>query len=380
MPFTGVMSPLPLPQTSDDQFRAAVNSTAVGMAILGFDGVWQEVNPALAALLGHGAGASPESFRGSGKLFDVVQPAAVADLSAEVDALISGEVESIDRLVACARGASQFDARINLALLRDSANVATGLVLQMQVDDGAHAVSERESLRREMQAQIDAVAHDLRAPLRSIDNFAGLLTRKLGDALDDGSRDQLGRIRGAATRMARLLDGLSELSRAATAPIRRVAVDLSLLADWAAAEQQDAHPDREFRISVQPGLVTHGDERLLKAMLVQVLDNARRFSHACAPVTVDVSGSEADGSVRVSIRDKGRGFDMRYRHKLFEPFQRLHGADEGAGDGLGLAVARRIAERHGGHIDAESSEDTGTVFHIQLPAAVVAGVSSGDLY
>ena len=350
------------------------------MATLEFDGSWRQVNAALLKLLGDAASATAAAPGGAKTLFDVIQPGAAADLAAAVDALASGKVESIDRRIACRRGESTFEARINLALLRDSANVATGLVLHMQAADGAQAATERESLRREMQGQIDAVAHDLRAPLRSIDNFAGLLARKLDDALDDASRDHLGRIRGAAKRMARLLDGLSELSRAATAALRVVPVDLSLLADWVAAEQQDAHPEREFRVSVQSGLMTQGDERLLKTMLAQIVDNARRFSHDGAPVTVDVSGSEADGLLRVSIRDHGRGFDMRYRHKLFEPFQRLHGADEGAGDGLGLAVARRIAERHGGCIDAESDAGSGTVFHIQLPAAVGAGVSSGESY
>src|SRR5690606_6102048 len=128
----------------------------------------------------------------------------------------------------------------------------------------------------------------------------GLLVRKLDDGLDASARDQFGRIRGAASRMARLLDGLGELSRAATTPLKRVPVDLSLLADWVIAEQQDAHPEREFQVTVQPGLATHGNEHLLKAMLSRIIDNARRFSRDDAPVIIDVAGRELDGVLHLS--------------------------------------------------------------------------------
>lgn len=374
----GVKSLALFPQPGDDRARAALAATAVGMAILGTDGRWQHANPALVRLLDGAPGAPCTAGSGTGSLFDVVDPAEAAVLRAEVAGLLAGGAEAIDRGVLCRRSAGPFTARINLAVLRDDAGRADGLVLQLQPDADAEAAVELALMRRQMQAQVDAVAHDLRAPLRAIENFTGLLVRKLEDGLDASARDQFGRIRGAASRMARLLDGLGELSRATTTPLKPVPVDLSLLADWVIAEQQDAHPEREFQVTVQPGLAAHGDEHLLKTMLARIVDNARRFSRDDAPVIIDVVGTEMDGVLRLSVRDHGRGFDMRYRHKLFEPFQRLHGGDEGAGDGLGLAIAQRIAARHGGHIDAESDADTGSVFHIQLPAAHAADASPGE--
>lgn len=373
-----MMSPAAPPQSDDDRFRAAVAATAVGMAILGIDGTWQETNPALRALLAGAAGAPTVDGPGPGTFFDLVQPDHAEELRVAVDALVAGEQQLIDRAVNCHRGDDTFAAWVNTAVIRDAAGFATGLVVQLREDTGAGHATALDAMRRQLQAQVDAVAHDLRAPLRSINNFSGLLARKLDEGLDTVSRDHLGRIRGAASRMAGLLDGLAELSRASTAQMRESAVDFSMLADWVAAEQQDAHPDREFVVTVQPGLTGRGDERLLKTLLVQLLDNARRFSPAEGPVTVDVAGTQADGMLRLSVRDRGRGFDMRYRHKLFEPFQRLHGADEGAGDGLGLAIAQRIAERHGGHIDAESDPDAGSVFHVYLPAAQIAGAAPGE--
>lgn len=366
------------PQSGDDRLRAAVAASAVGMAILGTDGAWQDANPALVCLLAGVRGAPVMDVAGRGGLFDVVDPAEAAALRAEVDGLLRGATEAIDRWIVCRRADGVFTARINLVLLRDDANRPDGLVLQLQPDAGAAAAMELATLRGQMQAQVDAITHDLRAPLRAIESFSDLLVRKLGDGLDATAHDHFGRIRGAVSRMARLLDGLGELSRADTALLKPVPVDLSLMADWVIAEQQDAHPEREFQVTVQPGLATHGDEHLLKIMLAQLVDNARRFSRDGAPVSIDVVGSAAGGMLHLSVHDHGRGFDMRYRHKLFEPFQRLHGGDEGAGDGLGLAIAQRIAARHGGQIDAESDVDTGSVFHIRLPAARVAGASPGE--
>ncbi|QOW19543.1 hypothetical protein INQ41_00075 [Lysobacter ciconiae] len=366
------MLPTAFPTSADDRFRAAMAATAVGMAIAHPDGTWQETNPALRELLAGADGSLPAT------LFAAVAPNHVHALREALASLIAGDVQVIDRALDCRRGAGTFPAWLNIAAMRDSAGEACALVVQLREDPAAIKADALDSTRRQLQAQIDAVAHDLRAPLRSITTFAGLLERKLDGSLDPSSRDHLARVRGAATRMGGLLDGLTELSRASTAQLRDGVVDLSMLVDWVAAEQQDAHPDRQFVFTVQPGLTARGDERLLKAMLAQLVDNARSFTRHEAPVTVDVAGTHADGMLRVSVRDRGRGFDMRYRHKLFEPFQRLHGADEGAGDGLGLAIAQRIAERHGGRIDAESEPDAGSVFHIQLPVAQPAGATTGE--
>lgn len=373
-----MMSAAVPPQPDDERFRAAVAATAVGMAILGIDGTWEETNPALRSLLAGAPGAPTVDGAAPGTFFELVHSEQVETLRVAVDALVAGGQQVVDRSITCHRGDATFKAWVNIAAIRDTTGLATGLVVQLREDTGAGDASVQDAVRLQLQAQVDAVAHDLRAPLRSINNFAGLLARKLDEGLDATSRDHLDRIRGAASRMAGLLDGLTELSRASTAQIREGVVDFSMLADWAAAEQQDAHPEREFLITVQPGLAGRGDERLLKTLLGQLLDNARRFSPAEGPVTIDVVGTQADGMLRLSVRDRGRGFDMRYRHKLFEPFQRLHGADEGAGDGLGLAIAQRIAERHGGRIDAESEPDAGSVFHVYLPAAQTAGAAPGE--
>lgn len=222
--------------------------------------------------------------------------------------------------------------------------------------------------QRQLQMFADTVAHDLRAPLRSIESFAKLLDDRAGAKLDASERMHLSRIRAAATRMSGLLAALGELSRAASAPMQSGDVDLSLLSEWVLAELHDTEPGREVAVHVQPGLHARGDERLLKQMLRALLENAWVFTRG-REARIDVDGARVGDRVRVRIRDNGCGFDMQYAHKLFQPFQRLHGAAEGAGHGLGLAIAQRIAQRHGGTVTADSTVGNGSVFTVELPAA-----------
>lgn len=203
--------------------------------------------------------------------------------------------------------------------------------------------------------------------MRAIDGFSVQLQRHAAVLLDETGRDYLQRIRDNAGRMSALIDGLLELSRATSAEMSWQTIDVSLLAEWVGAELQDAHPDRPMRIDVQPELQAQGDERLLKSLLTQLLDNAWKFSAQREQARIEVRGTAQPGTLQFSIHDHGCGFDMAYADKLFEPFQRLHGQSEGAGSGLGLAIAQRIVQRHGGRIWAESVPGTGSVFHVLLP-------------
>lgn len=227
-----------------------------------------------------------------------------------------------------------------------------------------------EASRRQLQMFVEAVAHDLRAPLRSIQGFSRMLEERVAGQVDEIARDHLQRIRNAADRMDGLLAGLGELSQATSAELRRGPVDLGLLCEWVLAELQDAHPGRRAEVATEglDALRVEGDERLLKLALARILDNSWRFARDDGPVRVAVRGAREDGGVRLHIRDHGSGFDMRYVHKIFEPFQRLHGPTEGAGHGLGLAVAQRIIQRHGGSLDAGSDGADGAAFRVWLPA------------
>lgn len=224
-----------------------------------------------------------------------------------------------------------------------------------------------DALRLQQQVLATGISHDLRAPLRAITGYAALLADHHADALSAEGRGYLQRIREAATRMDGLIGGLLQLSHAGRVQLQRKPVDLSLLAEWSLAELQDAHPGTAIEATVQPGLLALGDERQLKLVFEQLLDNAARFSRD-GQVRIQVTGGQEDGLSRVCVRDFGSGFDMRFAARIFEPFQRLHALEDGGGHGMGLAIAHEIILRHGGRLWAESEPGQGSAFHIELPA------------
>jgi signal transduction histidine kinase len=241
-------------------------------------------------------------------------------------------------------------------------------VLQRQLSE---CRAELQALQHEQAIIAHGISHDLRAPLRAIDNFSALIA---GNAsLDDRARSQLARVRAACARMGGLIDALLELSQVNRAELSSEAVDLGLLAEWVGAELQESEPGRAATIEVAGDLQVRGDERLLKLLLGQLFHNAWKFSRERDCVRIAVTGECAGDRRHIRMRDAGCGFDMRYAPKLFEPFERLHGLDQGGGHGIGLAIAHRIVARHGGRLWAESEPGVGSTFHFDLPAADVAG-------
>ena len=367
-------------ETGIDRFRLAMEASGVGMAIVDLQGRWEEVNPAFERMFGYSAaelvGRPAAAF---------THPDDVGMSSTYLRGLVDGSLPMLDALKRYVhRNGETIWAHVNVAVMRDANGMPMHLLVQLR-DVSAQRAAELalqtraeaehaalDASRRQLQLFADAVAHDLRAPLRSIESFSALLADRAGERLDDTDRDYLTRIRAAASRMSGLLSALNDLSYVTRAELRASDVDLSLLAEWIGAELQDAEPGRRAEIHVQPQLRVQGDERLLKLMLSQLIGNAWKFSREREPIRIDVAGERIGDLVHVEIRDQGIGFDMRYAHKLFEPFQRLHGPDQGGGHGLGLAIVRRIAERHRGSVRADSTPDAGATFTLELPATMVA--------
>lgn len=366
----------------DSLFRLAMASSGIGMAIVDLQGRWVEVNPALERMLGHVAG----DLVGRSVL-EISHPEDIETSRQDIAGLISGEVPVLgtQRRYLHRSGAVVW-AHFNVATLRDAEGTPVYFIAQLrdftreraaeQALQDCNATLERrvaehtaELERANQQQELFAhgVSHDLRAPLRAIDNFAQLLARDYNAKLDETGRDYLERIRAATARLGGLIDALLELSRVGRGEIRLEPVDLSLLADWACADRQDADPERMAEISVQPGMVVLGDERLLRRLLDQLVDNAWKFSRGSERVRIEITAAAAEEGLVVSFRDQGAGFDMRYAEKMFEPFQRLHGPEQGGGGGLGLAIARRIVECLGGRMWADSAPGCGASFHFTLP-------------
>lgn len=369
------------PHTDDARFRLAMDMGGIAMAIVSLEGRWQEVNPALCRLLDRPAEQLVER-----PVQDFVHPDdAGAIATSRERALLQGGVAVTAERRYLRAGGNSIDVREHLAPLRDVERKPQCFLLQLQdlgeqrrvegelsalTDSFDRRVQERttalEAASRRWEAFAYGVSHDLRAPLRAIDGFARQLERHAGPGLDPTSQDSLQRIRAASQRMGGLIDSLLELSRIGRVELRPERVDVSLLAEWSAAELQDVHPQRSSQVTVQPGLDVVGDERLLKTLLTQLLCNAWQFVAKDADVQVEVTGSRTAEGLQIAVRDHGIGFDMVYADKLFQPFQRLHGSEDGAGNGLGLSIAQQVVERHGGRIWAESTPGQGTTVHVTL--------------
>jgi len=228
----------------------------------------------------------------------------------------------------------------------------------------AQRTAELKAANAELEAFCYSVSHDLRAPLRTIAGFSRALEEDSGHLLDADATDALVRIRTGATRMEQLIQDLLRLSRITRSEMRREKVDLSALARLVGAELEKMHPGRRVQFQVTGGLSAYGDERLLRVVLENLLSNAWKFTAAVAEATVTL---ERAGDSTYLVRDNGAGFDQRYRDKLFQPFQRLHRANEFEGSGIGLATVRRVIHRHGGRVWAEGAVGEGAAFYFTLP-------------
>jgi light-regulated signal transduction histidine kinase (bacteriophytochrome) len=232
--------------------------------------------------------------------------------------------------------------------------------------------AELQATNQELEAFTYSVSHDLRAPLRHVTGFAGLLGQHAGDALDDTGRRYLKTMTDAASRMGRLIDDLLAFSRMGRASMTPREVDLRQLVREATSEIAPQLADRQVEWDVGPLPQVYADPALLRPVLVNLLSNAVKYTATREVARIAVGAQETGGEVVVHVRDNGVGFEMQYAHKLFSLFQRLHHADEFEGTGVGLANVRRIVLRHGGRTWAEGQPGVGATFYFSLPVAHAA--------
>ena len=236
-----------------------------------------------------------------------------------------------------------------------------------------------ETLRRKTEAlsrsnaELEAFAyvasHDLRQPLRTVNSYAALLERELGDALNDDAKEFLGFIRDGAKRMDRLVVDLLEYSRvgrncAPFAPVAMAAAAQDAVANLNAALQESGGD-----VTLADNLPTvRGDESELLRLFQNLIGNALKYRHPDRPPQIAVSAEQQDDHWLFSIADNGIGVDPQHFERIFGIFQRLHGPTAGIeGTGVGLALCKKIVEHHGGRIWIDSTPGEGCIFHFTLP-------------
>lgn len=214
-----------------------------------------------------------------------------------------------------------------------------------------------------------AISHDLRAPLRAIEGYALALVEDYGDRLPDEAREFVSRIRQARRTVEDRVEALVRLSRLGHDTLHAAPTDLAPVARRVLDDLARTEPTRRVAIRLVESMPVVGDAALLGIALENLLTNAWKFTRVVRCPLIAITVRVTDGESVVSVCDNGIGFDMRHAHRLGVPFQRLHAPETYEGLGIGLASTRRIVERHGGRLWAESAPGRGATFHMALPSA-----------
>ncbi len=284
-----------------------------------------------------------------------------------------GHVEHLETVRRC-KGGTEIDVSISSSPIRDASGVLIGAswiardITQLKRTQIAlqHAKDATDTVNRELESFSYSVAHDLRAPLRSIDGFSQALLEDFGEKIDGDGRRYLGYVRESAQHMAQLIDDILALSRVSRATLSDETVDLTALAHAVIARLSRTQPERTVNVTIQDGISVRGDPRLLAIVMDNLLGNAWKFTGKQADPRIELGTTSCDGRLAYFVRDNGAGFDMAYAGKLFGVFQRLHATHEFEGTGVGLATVQRVVHRHRGQVWAQAAVGAGATFYFTL--------------
>ncbi len=241
-----------------------------------------------------------------------------------------------------------------------------------------HRASQLEQSYKDLESFTYTASHDLREPLMVIEWFCGNLLKKYGDGLDDDGRETITVIKEKAKQMTQLINDLLSFSRISTKEVIKSAVDIQALARNLFAEMKatNGNGDRDIRFEVKEVPPTAwGDPSMIRQVLTNLLSNALKYTHGRATAIIEIGGAKQQGKNIYYVKDNGIGFDSEDSDRLFGLFQRLQRSQEFEGTGIGLVVAKRIIEKHGGCIWAEGRVGEGATFYFSLPTEPTAPIS-----
>ncbi|MBL3654566.1 sensor histidine kinase [Fulvivirga sediminis] len=357
---------------STQRFQSAIEYSPIGIAVLDLHGHWIQVNKALENIFGYSANELYQT--------DFQSLTHKDDLNDDlkyVEELVDGKIKSyqMDKRYHKKDG-SVFWAQLNVSLLRSSSGVPQYFISQIQEiterkiaeqkiqDIVTERTQQLQVANQELEAFSYSVSHDLRSPLRSIHGFSQALLEDYSEQLDEIGKNYLKRVSLASIRMGRLIDDLLTLSRITRQDINISEINISEIANQVVSSLAQDYPNTNFKI--QPNLMGNADRGLISVVLENLLENAAKYSSKKDDPEVSLHMEMINNKKTIVIQDNGVGFDMKYSSKLFGAFQRLHSDSEFDGTGIGLATVKRIQNRHGEKVWAESTLNQGSKFYFTL--------------
>lgn len=224
-----------------------------------------------------------------------------------------------------------------------------------------------EASNKELESFSYSVSHDLRAPLRGIDGFSGMLMKDLGNDLNSEQKRKFDVIRRNTVQMGQLIDDLLAFSRIGRTSLMRIPIEMGNLIDRVIEQLRSIEPERKVEIRKKDMPACAGDPDLIKQVWANLISNALKFTRHRRETLIEIGGKSEVDWITYWVKDNGIGFDMRYYDKLFEVFQRLHSDADFEGTGVGLANVKKIIIRHYGKVWAEGKVGKGATFYFSLP-------------
>jgi light-regulated signal transduction histidine kinase (bacteriophytochrome) len=263
------------------------------------------------------------------------------------------------------RGRSASWDRATIDAASDLRSAMINIVLR-RAEERAELTTQLQRSNRELESFSYSISHDLRAPFRHIVGYTQLL-RDREESLSEKARHYLASINEAAATAGQLVDDLLSFSHLGRTSLDHANVDMSKLIQEVLRTLEPDLRERQIVWEIQSLPVAWGDAAMLRQAFVNLIDNAVKYTREKHPAVISIRGSSDDKHCIYEVQDNGVGFDMSYVHKLFGVFQRLHRMEDFEGTGIGLALTKRIVERHGGWITADATLNGGATFRFGLP-------------
>lgn len=360
---------------SEEKYRRLYEEAALGIFTSNIGGRFIEINPAFAAMLGYDSPGEAVSGISDIATQLYADPNRRKYILEEI--MQTGRLTTIETL-ARRRDGSLWHALMHLHVVFDDERqpkyiqgFAEDITQRKLQEDEIKRLTESlerrvEERTAELQSFVHSVSHDLRAPLRAMRGFASILMQDYGQDMDETAQDLLTRIIDAGHHQADLMDALLQLSRLSYTDLEISACNLSEIAEEIIVNLQENDPERTVHIFIQPEMTVKADRRLMTIVMQNLIGNAWKYTARRQTAHIEIGSMIHPSGFAYYVRDNGAGFSMKYVSRIFEVFQRLHSDEEYTGHGVGLSIVRRIIERHGGKIWANSEPDRGAEFFFTM--------------